>query len=122
MGRLQTQFATQEQALVDLGAQLSSRETESPTDDRSTAGDLDAGLTISLHEVCQKTLLATCAQRTEQKFGDMNTDNQSIAMQGIVGNAKQGVNQKFGSMTTTTGSRAFQGQMDSASFDKLFSK
>jgi hypothetical protein len=57
-----------------------------------------------------------------QKFGDMQTDGHSIAMQGIVGAAQQGVEQSFGSLTTTNNSRAFQGQMDGGSFGKLFNK
>jgi hypothetical protein len=52
----------------------------------------------------------------------MKTDNHSTAMQGIVGVAQPGVDQSFGSLTTAMNSRAFQGQMDSSSFDKLFSK
>nr|6EKA_A Chain A, Podospora anserina S mat+ genomic DNA chromosome 3, supercontig 2 [Podospora anserina S mat+]6EKA_B Chain B, Podospora anserina S mat+ genomic DNA chromosome 3, supercontig 2 [Podospora anserina S mat+]6EKA_C Chain C, Podospora anserina S mat+ genomic DNA chromosome 3, supercontig 2 [Podospora anserina S mat+]6EKA_D Chain D, Podospora anserina S mat+ genomic DNA chromosome 3, supercontig 2 [Podospora anserina S mat+]6EKA_E Chain E, Podospora anserina S mat+ genomic DNA chromosome 3, len=69
-----------------------------------------------------KTLSATRACRTGQKFGEMKTDDHSIAMQGIVGVAQPGVDQSFGSLTTTKSSRAFQGQMDAGSFSNLFSK
>ncbi|KAK4141498.1 uncharacterized protein C8A04DRAFT_39010 [Dichotomopilus funicola] len=122
--QLRTQFDTQERALADLGAQLSTREAESQANDDSTAADEDssAQLTASLRDVCQKTLSATRVRRTGQKFSDMKTDDHSVAMQGIVGVAQPDVDQSFGSLTTTTSSRAFQGQMDSSSFGKLFSK
>jgi hypothetical protein len=79
-------------------------------------------LTASLQDVCQKTLSATRARRTGQKFGDLKTDNNSVAMQGIVGLAQPGVEQFFGGLTTTNNSRAFQGQMEASSFDKLFGR
>lgn len=122
--QLRTQFATQEQALANLSAQLSIREPEPQADDDGIAaeGDSSARLTDSLRDVCQKTLSATRAWRTGQKFGDMKTDDHSIAMQGIVGVAQPGVDQSFGSLTTTKSSRAFQGQMDASSFSNLFSK
>ncbi|KAK4194477.1 hypothetical protein QBC40DRAFT_188058, partial [Triangularia verruculosa] len=122
--QLRTQFATQEQALANLSAQLSIREPEPQADnDGITAeGDSSVRLTDSLRDVCQKTLSATRAWRTGQKFGDMKTDDHSIAMQGIVGVAQLGVDQSFGSLTTTKSSRVFQGQMDSSSFSNLFSK
>lgn len=121
--QLQTQFATQEKALANLSAQLSIREPESQADDDGIAeGDSSARLTDSLRDVCQKTLSATRACRTGQKFGEMKTDDHSIAMQGIVGVAQPGVDQSFGSLTTTKSSRAFQGQMDAGSFSNLFSK
>ncbi|KAK4194503.1 hypothetical protein QBC40DRAFT_290667 [Triangularia verruculosa] len=122
--QLRTQFATQEQALANLSAQLSIREPEPQVDDDGIAaeGDSSARLTDSLRDVCQKTLSATRACRTGQKFGDMKTDDHSIAMQGIVGVAQPGVDQSFSSLTTTKSSRAFQGQMDSSSFSNLFSK
>jgi hypothetical protein len=50
----------------------------------------------------------------------MSTDDQSYAMQGIVGEIHGGVEQLFGKMTTSKKSRAFQGQMDSASFATMF--
>jgi hypothetical protein len=84
--------------------------------------DSSAQLTANLQEVCQRTQSATRAPRTGQKFGDMRTDNHSIAMQGMVGVVQRGVEQSFGSLTTTTNSRAFQGQMEASSFDKLFGK
>ncbi|KJZ70282.1 hypothetical protein HIM_10326 [Hirsutella minnesotensis 3608] len=119
--QIRTRFEAQERALADLGAQLSTREAESRADDYGTVGEGDSSALI-LQEVCQKTLSATRAQRTGQKFGDMKTDNHSIAMQGIVGVAQPGVDQSFGSLTTTMSSRAFQGQMDLSSFGKLFAK
>jgi hypothetical protein len=48
----------------------------------------------------------------------MSTDDQSLAMQGIVGEAHDGVEQYFG-MTTSKNSRAFQGQM---AFAMMFRK
>jgi len=123
--QLRTQFDTQEQALVCLDAQLSTRrEAEPPASDSGTGpeGQPSAQLTASLQQVCQRTLSATRARRAVQEFGDMKTDSHSIAMQGIVGLAQPGVEQSFGNLTTTMGSRAFQGQMDSGSFQKLFSK
>ncbi|KAK4237154.1 hypothetical protein C8A03DRAFT_16260 [Achaetomium macrosporum] len=122
--QLRIQFEAQERALADLGAQLSRREAEPQAGDYGTAaeGDSSTQLAASLQKVCQKTLAATRARRTGQKFGDMKTDNHSIAMQGIVGVAQPGVDQSFGSLTTTMSSRAFQGQMDSSSFGNLFSR
>ncbi|KAK4097986.1 hypothetical protein N658DRAFT_499850 [Parathielavia hyrcaniae] len=122
--QLRSQFDTQERALADLGVQLSTRAAGSQANDDGTAGDgnSSAQLTASLQEVCQKTLSATRSRRTGQKFGAMQTDNDSIAMQGIVGLAQPGVDQTFGSLTTTNNSRAFQGQMEANSFDKLFGK
>jgi hypothetical protein len=121
---LRTQFDIQERALADLGTQLSTRDAASQANDDDTAadGDASARLTASLQGVCQKTLSATHARRTGQKFGDMRTDNDSIAMQGVVGLAQPGVDQSFGSLTTTNNSRAFQGQIEASSFDKLFGR
>jgi hypothetical protein len=79
-------------------------------------------LTAGLRKVCQEALSATRAKRTGQSFGDMNTDDQSLAMQGIVGEAHDGVEQSFGKMTTSKNSRAFQGQIDTASFTVMFGK
>ncbi|KAK4104790.1 hypothetical protein N658DRAFT_492884 [Parathielavia hyrcaniae] len=106
--QLRSQFDTQEPALADLGVQLSTRAAGSQANDDGTAADggSSAQLTASLQE----------------KFGAMRTDNDSIAMQGIVGLAQPGVDQSFGSLTTTNNSRAFQGQMEASSFDKLFGK
>jgi hypothetical protein len=79
-------------------------------------------LTTGLRKVCQEAISATRAKRTGQKFGDMSTDDQSLAMQGIVGEAYDGVEQSFGKMTTSKNSRAFQGQMDAFSFAAMFGK
>ncbi|KAK4173757.1 hypothetical protein QBC36DRAFT_335096 [Triangularia setosa] len=122
--QLRAQFTTLERALVDLSVQLSTGEPGPQADNHGiiAEGDSSARLTDILGDVCQKTLSTTRAWRTGQKFGDMKTDDHSIAMQGIVGVAQPGVDQSFGSLTTTKSSRAFQGQMDSSSFSSLFSK
>jgi hypothetical protein len=122
--QLQTQFDIQEGALADLSVQLSTEtQDHKPHDDGTAAdGNSSAQLATSLQDVCQKTLLATHSRQTRRQFGDMRTDNHSIAMQGIVGLAHPGVDQSFGSLTTTNNSRAFQGQMEASSFDKLFSR
>jgi hypothetical protein len=83
---------------------------------------LSLQLAAELRKVCQEALSATKAKRTGQKFGDMSTDDHSVAMQGIVGEAQNGVQQSFGKMTTKKNSRAFQGQMDAASFAAMFGK
>lgn len=62
------------------------------------------------------------AKRTGQKFGDMSTHDQSLAMQGIVGEAHVGLEQSFGKMATSKNSRAFQGQIDASSFAAMFGK
>ena len=79
-------------------------------------------LIAGLRKVCQEVLSATRAKRSGQNFGDMSTDDQSLAMQGIVGEAHDGVEQSFGKLTTSNNSRAFQGQMDAASFAVMFGK
>lgn len=71
---------------------------------------------------CQQALSATKAKRTGQTFGDMSTEDQSQAIQGIVGEAQDGIEQSFGRMTTSNKSRAFQGQMDAASFAAMFGR
>ncbi|RYP37568.1 hypothetical protein DL767_002876 [Monosporascus sp. MG133] len=121
--RIGDQFQAQEQALADLDAHLRNRET-SPASEEGSASDRNASLQLAaeLRKVCQEALAATEAQRTGQKFGDMSTDDQSLAMQGIVGEAQGGVEQSFGRMTTSKNSRAFQGQIDAASFAMMFGK
>lgn len=79
-------------------------------------------LTTELRKVCQDTLSTTKAKRTGQNFSEMNTDDQSMAMQGIAGDAHGALEQSFGKMTTSKNSRAFQGQMDAASFAVMFGK
>ena len=55
-------------------------------------GGEDERIAIDVNNVIDNvTLSATRARRTEQKFGDMRTDNDSTAMQGIVGLAQPGV-------------------------------
>ncbi len=73
-------------------------------------------------KVTEDVTPADRAQRTGQKFGDMKTDNDSVAMQGIVGFVQPGVDQSFGSLTTTNNSGTFQGQMEVGSLDKLFGR
>jgi hypothetical protein len=79
-------------------------------------------LTARLLKVCQEALLATRTKRVGQTFGDVSTDDQSLAMKGVAGEAHDGVEQYFGKMTTSKNSRAFQGQMDAASFAVMFGK
>ena len=79
-------------------------------------------MTEELRQVCQSALLATKEKRTGQKFNDMRTEDHSVAMQRIVGEAQHGVDQSFGKMSTLNNSWAFQGQMDSNSFAVMFSK
>ncbi|RYP46383.1 hypothetical protein DL768_007400 [Monosporascus sp. mg162] len=121
--RIGDQFQAQEQALADLDAHLRNREASSASEEGS-ASDQNASfqLTAELRKVCQEALAATRAQRTGQKFGDMSTDDQSRAMQGIVGEAQDGVEQSFGRMTTSKNSRAFQGQINATSFAIMFGK
>ncbi|KAH8598489.1 hypothetical protein B0O99DRAFT_669770 [Bisporella sp. PMI_857] len=121
--RLGDRFQAQEQALAELDTQLRNHQTSLALEEGS-ASDRDASmqLTAGLRKVCQETLSATRAKRTGQSFGDMSTDDQSFAMQGIVGEAHDGVEQSFGKMTTSKNSRAFQGQIDAASFTAMFGK
>jgi hypothetical protein len=116
-------FQVQEQALVSLDTQLYNRQ-KSPLAEEGSAYDRDASLqlTPTLRKLCQEALSTTKAKRTGQKFGDMSTDDQSMAMQGIVGDAHDGVQQSFGKMTTSKNSKAFQGQMDASSFATMFGK
>ncbi|RYO88742.1 hypothetical protein DL764_008695 [Monosporascus ibericus] len=121
--RIGDQFQAQEQALADLDAHLRNREA-SPASEEGSASDQNVSLqlTAGLRKVCQEALAATRAQRTGQKFGDMSTDDQSLAVQGIVGEAQVGVEQSFGRMTTSKNSKAFQGQINAASFAIMFGK
>lgn len=92
--------------------------------EESSASDQSASLQLTpgLRKVCQEALAATRAKRTAQTFGDMSTDDKSLAVQGVVGEAQDGVEQSFGKMTTSKNSRAFQGQIDAASFAVMFGK
>ena len=87
----ETQFDTQERALDDLGASLSTRHAESQANNDGTAtdGDSNVYLTASLQDVCQRTLSAIYVPQMGQKFGAIKTDNGSIAMHGKVGFAQQ---------------------------------
>jgi len=121
--RLGDRFQTQEQALTELDMQLQENQASS-TSGEDAASDHEASLqlTAMLRKVCQDALSATRAKRTGQKFGDMHTDDQSYAMQGIVGEAHNGVEQTFGTMTTSKSSRAFQGQISTDAFAAMFGK
>lgn len=76
-------------------------------------------LTATLQDLCQAALSATKARRTGQTFGDTQI-YQSLAMQGVVGEAQDGVDQSFGRLTAQNNSRVFQGQMDAGSFAQMF--
>lgn len=75
--------------------------------------------TVVLQKSNQAALKALKQKRTGQTFGDLQAD-QSMAMQGIVGQAQQGVDQSFGKLNAANNSRAFQGQMDAGSFARMF--
>jgi hypothetical protein len=89
-------FTAQETALVDLEKRLHDDQTSlqamsrAESDDKAEDGspserDESLRLTAGLQKVCQDALSATRAKRTGQNFGDMQTDDYSAAMQGIVG-------------------------------------
>ncbi|KAL7619815.1 hypothetical protein AAE478_010360 [Parahypoxylon ruwenzoriense] len=122
-GQLGRRFLAQEQALADLDTRLLNRQTSHASKEAS-ASDRDASLqmTAELRKICQEALSATKAKRFGQEFRGMSTDDQSQAMQGVVGKAQDGVEQSFGMMKTSTDSRAFQGQMDPASFAIMFER
>src|SRR5438045_3843995 len=111
--RLSDRFQAQEQALAELGTQLYNHQTSLASEEGSASDrDVSMQLTAGLRKVCQEALSATRAKQTRQTFGDMSTDNQSLAMQGIVGEVHDGVEQSFRKMTASDNSRAFQGQID----------
>ncbi|KAJ5945855.1 hypothetical protein N7454_002694 [Penicillium verhagenii] len=121
--RLGDRFQAQEQALADLDTQLHDcQRTPSPEDLSASDRNESLQLISGLRKLCQDALSATRAKRTGQKFGDMSTDDQSFAMQGIVGKAHEGLEQTFGEMATSKNSRAFQGQIDASSFAAMFGK
>ncbi|KAI1199030.1 hypothetical protein F5X97DRAFT_322868 [Nemania serpens] len=123
VGRVTDRFRAQEQALVDLDANLRQRPSNSASEgDKTFFEDERTQLATTPRKLCQQALSATKAKRTGQTFGDMSTEDQSQAMQGIVGEARDGIEQSFGSMTTSNKSRAFQGQMDAASFTAMFGR
>jgi len=130
---LSGRFAAQETALVDLGKRLRDNQTSlqamsraesngKAEDDSTSERDESLRLTAGLQKVCQDALSVTRAKRTRQNFGDMQTDEHSAAMQGIVGTVQRGVEQSFGNMAATKSSRAFQGQIDADSFAVMFGK
>jgi hypothetical protein len=104
---------------VDLNTQLRNQPSL-PTPDTETETQKYSDLSSTLQDLCKETLEAIEAKRTGQKFGDLLTDDRSIAMQGIVGNRQEGVEQTFGKLTATKESRAFQGQMSSEAFAAMF--
>ncbi|RJE17776.1 hypothetical protein PHISCL_09887 [Aspergillus sclerotialis] len=121
--RLDDRFQAQEQALANLDTQLYNCQKPPPLEECSACDrDADLQLIAELRKLCQDALSTTITKRTGQKFGDMSTDDQSLAMQGIVGDAHDGVEQSFGKMTTSKNSRAFQGQIDASSFAAMFGK
>ncbi|KAI1119516.1 hypothetical protein F5Y14DRAFT_6313 [Nemania sp. NC0429] len=125
VGRVADRFRAQEQALADLNANLHPRLASSASaseGDTTSHEDESVQLTSTLQKVCQQALSATQAKRTGQKFGNMSADNQSYAMQGIVGEARDGTEQSFGSLKASNKSRGFQGQMDAASFAVMFGR
>ncbi|ORY60788.1 uncharacterized protein BCR38DRAFT_487846 [Pseudomassariella vexata] len=122
IGRLGDCFRAQEQALANLDTYLHDRQTPSASEEDSVSnGGASLQLAATLQNGCQEARSTTRAKRTGQEFGDMSTDDQSRAMQGIVGEAHDGVEQSFGKMTTSKNSRAFQGQIDAAFFAAMFS-
>ncbi|KAK8120308.1 hypothetical protein PG999_004428 [Apiospora kogelbergensis] len=121
---LSARFQAQEQALSTLATELSKKSTTPEGDTtvpNTMGGNEQASLErfATLQQACEATLEATQAARTGQSFGDMQID-QSLAMQGIVGEAQKGVNQSFGKLSAQNNSRGFQGQMDAASFSRMF--
>ncbi|KAI1328463.1 hypothetical protein F5Y16DRAFT_155276 [Xylariaceae sp. FL0255] len=123
IGRLNDRFHNLERTLADLITDLSQR-TASPAVEADGAADESGSIQLraTLKKVCREALPATQAKRVGQTFGNMSTDTQSFAMQGIAGDAYVSAEQKFGTMTTVKGSRAFQGQMDAASFAVMFGR
>ncbi|KAH7012280.1 uncharacterized protein B0I36DRAFT_256853 [Microdochium trichocladiopsis] len=117
--QLSKQFQAHEQALTSLVAEISQRPTDPGTIESHTSGEASLRPTLALRNTCEAALQATQAARTVQTFGDMQAD-QSMAMQGIVGEAQKGVDQSFGKLDAQNKSRAFQGQMDAASFAQMF--
>lgn len=117
MERLGDHFKTQETALKDLSTQL---RNQSSLPGPNTESEIDSDVSSTLQETCKQTLEATEAKRTGQKFGNLLTEDRSIAMQGIVGARQDGVEQTFGNLTATKESRAFQGQMSSEAFATMF--
>ncbi|KAK6829364.1 hypothetical protein PG987_009948, partial [Apiospora arundinis] len=98
--QLTARFQAQEQALSTLAIELSKKSTtpEGNTPVPNTVGgDEQASLErfTTLQKACEATLKATQAAQTRQSFRDMQID-QSLAMQGIVGEAQKGVDQTFG--------------------------
>ncbi|KAI0506294.1 hypothetical protein F5B22DRAFT_454949 [Xylaria bambusicola] len=122
--QLSVRFQAQEQALSTLAAELSKKpmtlEGDNPVQS-TMGGNEQASLQLFaiLLKTCEAAFRATQAKRTGQTFGDMQVD-QSVAMQGIVGEAQRRVDQSFGKLSVQNNSKAFQGQMDANSFSCMF--
>ncbi|ETS78636.1 hypothetical protein PFICI_10698 [Pestalotiopsis fici W106-1] len=127
---ISVRFEAQEQALSTLITHLlsvpaTSATSEPPAPDSEMVprtqdeGQTRIQRTAILRDTCEVALQATRAKRSGQTFGDMHLD-QSMAMQGIVGQAQEGVDQSFGKLTAQNKSRAFQGQMNATSFAQMF--
>ncbi|KAK6860963.1 hypothetical protein PG995_004599 [Apiospora arundinis] len=122
--QLTARFQAQEQALSTLATKLLKKSTAPEGDTavpNAIGGDEQASLErfAILQKACEASLKAAQAAQTGQSFGDMQID-QSLAMQGIVGEAQKGVDQSFGKLSAQNNSRGFQGQMDAASFARMF--
>ncbi|KAI8633879.1 hypothetical protein F5Y19DRAFT_462118 [Xylariaceae sp. FL1651] len=120
--QLDVRFQNQEEALANLATQFSNRTLSASKEGSNPGEDMSPPLIATLQKVCEETLKVTTAKRTGQSFGDMSTDGQSVAFQGIGGGAQHGVEQSFGKMTTSNNSRAVQGQLDAASLALMFGK
>lgn len=122
MQQLSGRFAAQEAGLKELEAHLikAAQLISADEDGDSSDSEQDSLLLRGLQEACAEALSATRERRTGQSFGDMQTDGNSMAMDGIVGPPQAGVEQTFGSITTTNYSKAFRGQMDPSSFAVMF--
>ena len=88
--------------------------------DTKTEIEKEPDVSSTLQETCKQTLEATEAKRTGQKFGNLLTEDRSVAMQGIVGTRQEEVEQTFGNLAATKESRAFQGQMNGEAFAAMF--
>ncbi|KAI0403998.1 hypothetical protein F4802DRAFT_269776 [Xylaria palmicola] len=122
--QLSSRFQAQEQALSALATELSNKCAilEGGNTTQNTMGENEQASLhrfVILQKACEAAVRATQAERTGQTFGDMQID-QSLAMQGIVGDAQKGVTQSFGKLSAQNNSRAFQGHMDAASFARMF--
>ncbi|KAM0426325.1 hypothetical protein ACHAPT_008365 [Fusarium lateritium] len=121
-------LAAQERALTVTSEQLMESQRVIEVQSTGEGGDEDPGtitttgvspLIAELDATCKRTRDAVKSTRTGQQFGNMELNNKSRGMQGIVGTAQQGVDQKFGNFKALNESKGFQGQIDSDSFAKM---